>query len=118
MRPKGGMFLNVDLDKFDASFFGIGGAEATATDPNQRQLLEVMFEGLESAGVPLEKIDGEAIGCFVGSYSSGKHRTVTSLRYLSNIAEESTNLDRPDFLTTPICKTATPQTALQTLLSV
>lgn len=72
MRPKGGMFLeDVNLAEFDASFFGIGGTEATAMDPNQRQMLEVVFEGLENAGIPLEKIDGKAVGCFVGSYSSG-----------------------------------------------
>ena len=94
MRPKGGMFLDVDLGKFDASFFGIGGAEATAMDPNQRQLLEVVFEGLESAGIPLKKIDGEAIGCFVGSYSSGKHDTTTSLRYFPSVKPEYfTHLD-------------------------
>jgi acyl transferase domain-containing protein len=72
MRSKGGMFLeDVDLAEFDAPFFEIGGAEATAMDPNQRQLLEVVFEGLENAGIPLEKISGTPVGCFVGSYSSG-----------------------------------------------
>lgn len=71
MRPKGGMFLDIDVGRFDASFFGIGGIEATAMDPNQRQMLEVVFEGLESAGMPLEEVNGKAVGCFVGSYSSG-----------------------------------------------
>lgn len=73
MRPKGGMFLgDVDLADFDASFFEIGGTEAIAMDPNQRQMLEVVFEGLENAGIPLEKVDGAPVACFVGSYASGK----------------------------------------------
>lgn len=73
MRPPGGMFLdNVDLADFDASFFEISGGEATSMDPNHRQMLEVVYEGLENAGFPLEKLDGAPVGCFVGSFMSGK----------------------------------------------
>ncbi|KAI1094301.1 putative polyketide synthase [Rostrohypoxylon terebratum] len=71
MRPSGGMFIgDVDLAKFDASFFEIGGTEAIAMDPNQRQMLEIVVEGLENAGIPLEKLDGKSVACFVGSYAS------------------------------------------------
>ncbi|KAK4868058.1 hypothetical protein LT330_007256 [Penicillium expansum] len=71
MRPKGGMFIgDHDLADFDASFFGIGGTEAIAMDPNQRQMLEVVYEGLENAGIPLEKIDGHPVACYVASYAS------------------------------------------------
>ncbi|KAH4043321.1 hypothetical protein HBI56_213740 [Parastagonospora nodorum] len=71
MRQGGGMFLNdVDLADFDAPFFEISGTEAVAMDPNQRQMLEVVYEGLENAGIPLETLGGKAVGCFVGSYSS------------------------------------------------
>lgn len=73
MRPKGGMFIgDHDLADFDASFFGIGGTEAIAMDPNQRQMLEVVYEGLENAGIPLEKIDGHPVACYVASYASGE----------------------------------------------
>ena len=73
MRPPGGMFLgDVDLADFDAAFFEISGTEAVAMDPNQRQMLEVVYEGLENAGIPLEKLDGAPVACFVGSYSSGE----------------------------------------------
>ena len=73
MRPKGGMFLSdIDLADFDASFFEISGTEAIAMDPNQRQMLEVVFEGLENAGIPLEKLDGAPVACYVGSYASGE----------------------------------------------
>ncbi|KAJ5446897.1 hypothetical protein N7445_001718 [Penicillium cf. griseofulvum] len=71
MRQAGGMFLgDIDLADFDAGFFEVGGTEAVAMDPNQRQMLEVVFEGLENAGIPLEKLDNAPVGCFVGSYSS------------------------------------------------
>ncbi|KAK3949214.1 thiolase-like protein [Pseudoneurospora amorphoporcata] len=72
MRPPGGMFLDdsVSLECFDAPFFSLSGADATALDPNQRQLLEVVYEGLENAGIPLETIDGRPVACFVASFAS------------------------------------------------
>ncbi|KAK7542637.1 putative polyketide synthase [Phyllosticta citribraziliensis] len=70
MRSPGGMFLeNVDPREFDAPFFSISSTEALAMDPQQRQLLEVVYECLENAGVTLESIDGARVGCFVGSYA-------------------------------------------------
>lgn len=73
MRPPGGYFLkDNDLAEFDASFFEISRAEAISTDPNQRQLLEVVYECLENAGIPLEQIDGAPVGCFIGSYAVGE----------------------------------------------
>ncbi|KAF4898987.1 Highly reducing polyketide synthase [Colletotrichum fructicola] len=71
MRPLGGMFLEeIDPADFDASFFEISKTEAISMDPNQRQMLEVVYEGLENAGIPLESLDGAQVGCFVGSYAS------------------------------------------------
>ncbi|KAH0436371.1 polyketide synthase [Colletotrichum camelliae] len=71
MRPLGGMFLEeIDPADFDASFFEISKTEAISMDPNQRQMLEVVYEGLENAGIPLESLDGAPVGCFVGSYAS------------------------------------------------
>ncbi len=73
MRSPGGMFLeNVDPQDFDAQFFGTSHVDATAMDPQQRQLLEVVYECLENAGMPLESLDGASVGCVVGSYSVGK----------------------------------------------
>ncbi|KAK4214121.1 polyketide synthase [Rhypophila decipiens] len=72
MRPAGGMFLSeddVDLTAFDASFFEIAGAEAVATDPNQRQMLEVVYEGLESAGIPMDAINGKPVAVFAASFA-------------------------------------------------
>ena len=71
MRQPGGMFLSdIDPADFDAAFFEVGGGEAIAMAPDQRQMLEVVFEGLENAGLPLEKLDNQQVGCFVGSYAA------------------------------------------------
>lgn len=71
MRQAGGMFLgDTDLADFDAGFFEVGGTEAVAMDPNQRQMLEVVYEGLENAGIPLGKLDNKPVGCFVGSFAA------------------------------------------------
>lgn len=83
MRPPGGMFLeSVDLADFDAPFFETSRAEAVAMDPNQRQMLEVVYESLENAGISLESLDGASVGCFVGSYAVGMSllfRTIVAL---------------------------------------
>ena len=49
-------------------------------DPQQRQLLEVVYECLENAGIRMEDLDGASFGCFVGSYAVGmleRHVTLT-----------------------------------------
>lgn len=72
MRTPGAMFLeNIDPAHFDASFFKISRVDAIAMDPQQRQLLEVVYEGFENAGLTLEGINGALYGCFVGSYAVG-----------------------------------------------
>lgn len=73
MRSPGGMFLeDFDPHDFDAQFFNITTVDAVAMDPQQRQLLEVVYECLENSGTSLERIGGQKIGCFVGSYAVGK----------------------------------------------
>ncbi|PMB63557.1 Compactin diketide synthase mokB [Beauveria bassiana] len=70
VRTPGAMFVeNVDAADFDAGFFNISTADAISIDPQQRQLLEVVYEGIENAGLSLEKLHGAEYGCFVGSYA-------------------------------------------------
>lgn len=70
MASPGGMYLqNVDPRDIDAQFFKLSKLEAIAMDPQQRQLLEVVYEGLENAGVTLEELDRAPVGCFVGSFA-------------------------------------------------
>ena len=38
-------------------------------DPQQRKLLEVVFECLENAGVSLQEASGSNTGCYVGNFT-------------------------------------------------
>ena len=60
-----GRLENIDL--FDAAFFNLNPAEATATDPQQRLMLECAWEALESAGYNPR---GQNIGVFAGAGES------------------------------------------------
>ena len=64
----GGYFIDEDLRAFENSMFGINNLEATFMDPQQRKLLEVVFETFESAGVSLEQLSGSNVGCYVGNF--------------------------------------------------
>src|SRR3954451_21905459 len=54
------------IDRFDPHAFGISPREAARMDPQQRLLLEVAWEGLEDAGLPLERVSGSGAAVFVG----------------------------------------------------
>ena len=56
-----------DPTAFDAEFFQIKPAEAKAMDPQQRVLLEVVYEALESAGLSSARMKGSNTAVYVGS---------------------------------------------------
>lgn len=62
---RGGYFE--DISNFDPEFFGLSPLEATNMDPQQRIMLEVVWEALEDAGVPANELRGTATGVYVGS---------------------------------------------------
>lgn len=68
-----GGFLE-QVEEFDAEFFGISPREADAMDPQQRLTLEVAYECLEDAGIPLERIRGTQTGVFIGVSTTDYHR--------------------------------------------
>ncbi|KAI0434399.1 polyketide synthase [Xylaria sp. FL1042] len=69
MDANGGYFLNEDIRLFENTFFGINAMEATYMDPQQRKLLEVVYECFESVGLSMEDVSGKDIGVFVGNFT-------------------------------------------------
>ncbi|KAI1424314.1 KR domain-containing protein [Xylaria sp. FL1777] len=66
----GGYFLKDDLANFDPGLFGITPVEAMWMDPQQRKLLEVVYETLESGGISLEKISGTRTAVFAACFTA------------------------------------------------
>ncbi|CEJ62150.1 hypothetical protein PMG11_10658 [Penicillium brasilianum] len=70
MKSPGAMCLDAEeIHEFDAGFFGISRAEAISMDPQQRHLLEIVYESLENAGIPIDAASGSCTGCFVASFT-------------------------------------------------
>ncbi len=65
------MFLSNDIDlaRFDVDFFEVSDVDVIVMNPNQRQMLEVVYETLENARISLEKLNDVSMTCFVSFYS-------------------------------------------------
>ncbi|KAF5698709.1 polyketide synthase [Fusarium mundagurra] len=66
----GGYFINETLQEFDPGFFGITPVEATWMEPQQRKLLEVVYEALKSAGLTLDQLTGSDTACFMATFTA------------------------------------------------
>jgi len=56
------------IDRFDNTFFHTTPVEAIAMDPQQRMLLEISYEAIESAGIRLEDFLGTDTAVYAGEY--------------------------------------------------
>nr|MDT0660553.1 type I polyketide synthase [Micromonospora sp. DSM 115978] len=65
-----GGFLH-DAGDFDAGFFDMSHAEALATEPLQRILLQVAWEAVENAGLDPRTLRGSSVGVFAGATANG-----------------------------------------------
>ncbi|PWY77825.1 hypothetical protein BO83DRAFT_406874 [Aspergillus eucalypticola CBS 122712] len=58
--------LEQDIGEFDANFFNILPKEAECIDPQQRLLMETVYDGITAAGLPMEKLRGSNTAVYVG----------------------------------------------------
>lgn len=61
-----GYLLEENVRNFDAKFFSMPPGEAETVDPQQRILLEVVYEAIESAGLTIHRLSGSDTCCYVG----------------------------------------------------
>lgn len=61
-----GAFLDNPFD-FDAAAFGISEEEALVMDPQQRMMLELVYEVLERAAYSKEAVSGQKVGLYIGA---------------------------------------------------
>ncbi|KAK6826221.1 Hybrid NRPS/PKS enzyme [Apiospora arundinis] len=62
--------LDEDLRRFDAQFFSIKATEANSIDPQQRLLMETVYESLEAAGMSMKQLQGSDTAVYVGVMSA------------------------------------------------
>ncbi|CAJ2513205.1 Uu.00g013240.m01.CDS01 [Anthostomella pinea] len=120
MSVDGGYFLDEDLRAFDNAFFGIHNLEAASMDPQQRKLLEVVYECLDHAGTSMEKVSGTDTGVFVGNftldYQMMKFRDIDAINrftvtgcgstILANRISHVFNLKGPSFTVDTACSSS------------
>nr|WP_245920178.1 non-ribosomal peptide synthetase/type I polyketide synthase [Melittangium boletus] len=78
---KHGGYLN-SIDEFDPAFFSISAREAADMDPQHRLLLEVVWEAIEDAGLPIERLRQLKTGVFIGMSTDDYHQLTVDDRRL------------------------------------
>ncbi|KAF2811308.1 putative polyketide synthase [Mytilinidion resinicola] len=116
----GGYFLDGEVENFDPTFFNMTPIEAMWLDPQQRKILEVVYECFESAGAPLDSVAGTNTAVFVGSFTSDYQQMSirdTDFRHnyaatgvdpgiISNRVGNAFNLNGPSFTINTACSSS------------
>jgi hybrid polyketide synthase / nonribosomal peptide synthetase ACE1 len=75
--------LSTDCTAWDAGFFNIAAGEAVAIDPQQRLLMECVFEALEAGGHSVQGLRGSDTAVYVGlvceEYSDIHYRELNTI---------------------------------------
>jgi hybrid polyketide synthase / nonribosomal peptide synthetase ACE1 len=58
--------LSEEIGHFDAQFFNTHATEADGIDPQQRLLMETVYEALEDASIPIEQLQGSNTAVYAG----------------------------------------------------
>jgi acyl transferase domain-containing protein len=80
MYTRHGAFLP-DIAGWDAEFFGLSPQEALRMDPAQRMLMELVWEGLENAGISPARAAGTRTGVMVGFMDTVQYGRLQTDRY-------------------------------------
>lgn len=59
-------FLSEDPRRFDTQFFGIQPMESDSIDPQQRMLLETVYDSISAAGLTIDGLRGSSTAVYVG----------------------------------------------------
>ncbi|OCL10070.1 putative polyketide synthase [Glonium stellatum] len=116
----GGYFLDGNLEDFDPTFFNMTPIEAMWLDPQQRKMLEVSYECLESAGLTLDSVSGSNTAVYVGCFTSDYQQMSTSepdfrhnycatgvdVGVMSNRIGNTFNLNGPSFTINTACSSS------------
>ncbi|OTB17327.1 hypothetical protein K445DRAFT_348859 [Daldinia sp. EC12] len=123
MNVDGGYFIREDVRQFDNEFFGINNYDATYgafMDPQQRKLLEVVFECFENAGASLGDMSDSNTGVYVGNFTQDNlqmqmrdpddlrryHATGYGLTMLANRISHVFNLHGPSLTLDTACSSS------------
>lgn len=63
-----------NVEKFDATFFGVASKQANTMDPQSRLLIETAYEAIVDAGVCPKKLRGSNTGVYIGACFSESER--------------------------------------------
>lgn len=99
-----GSFLKRNIHEFEPLFFGISPREAQIMDPQQKLLLEVTWEAMETARIVPSRLSGHKTGVFIGIFAVDAHAHSSSPFNLPTVRDH-------------FAATATPSTMLSARLA-